>query len=387
MLSSSKLELLDRCEGAFTRRWRDSPNEWSESGTGRHAADEDAINAGDVPDEYTERWPGLIWRSEVRYVYDVSSDTSRFVGTGSTRDYGDLRPFEVPGTVDVEGRGDGMLVVVDRKGFEVQTPADRHPQVRFLALAAARVEPADRIIVAIRPEIGPMDLAEVDPVFDLDVIAHDVKQRVIRAATVRSDARSGKPVAFNTGRWCRWCPAFDDCPRQAELRALVTRPDDDPELAMLTTVVDETDAPAVYELYRRIGILHKRIGQSLHAMAASRPIPIGGGKFYGRREKLGNERLDGDVTYTVVRDLHGQAVADQAVERSASKAQLKRAFKAAGLKVAPAEAAVLAEVRARGGASRKPTYEFEEFTAELQLVSGEQPEDNPPAPEVASSPF
>lgn len=368
-LSSSKLELLDHCEGAFTLPWSDIPNEHSDAGNERHAADESAINAGDVPEEYTERWPGLTWRAEVAYAYDVSSDTARYLGTGINRAYGELRPFEIPGTIDAEGRSPELLVVADRKGFETQPPVARHPQVRFLGLAAARAQPAPRVVVAIRPELGPMDVAELDPVFDLDVIAHEVRQRVIRAATVRSAARNGDPVAFRTGRWCRWCPAFKPCPKQRELRVMVDRPEDDPELALATAIADDTDAPAVYELYKRIGILHKRIGQSLHAIAASRPIPIGNGRFFGRREKRGNEKLDGDITYQVIRDLHGQEVADAAVIRTATKTRIEATLKADR----GAAKAVIAEVRKRDGITSKSTSSFEEFDGALTLVPGGEP--------------
>lgn len=379
MLSSSKLELLDRCEGAFSLPWRDSPNEHSDAGNERHAADEDAINAGDVPEIYTERWPGLTWRAEVRYVYDVSTDTARFVGIGSGREYGDLRPFEIPGTVDVEGRGSGMLVVLDRKGYEEQTPAERHPQVRFLALAAARVQSAERIFVAIRPEIGPMDVAEVDPVFDLDLIAHDVKQRVIRAAAVRTEARAGRVVAFNIGRWCRWCPAFDACPKQSELKALVIRDDDDPDFA-IQTFVDDESAAEVHALWKRIGILHKRLGEQLYRHAATRPIQLGNGKVFGKHQTLGNERLDGDVVYQVVKTAYGQEVADLAVERKATKKQLEAALKGKR----GAIKAVLDTVRAEGGATRVSGTAIEEYEPGPQLVTDEPKQ----LPEVTGdSPF
>jgi hypothetical protein len=364
MLSSSKLELLDQCEGAFTLPWRDEPNVHSEAGNERHATDETRINVGDIPEEYESRWPGLTWRAEVSYMYDVSSDTSRFLGCGIKRAYGEQLPFEVPGTIDVEGRGPGILVVLDRKGFEAQSPAERHPQVRFLALAAARVEPADRVVVAIRPEIGPMDVSEIDPVFDLDVIAHEIRQRVIRAAGVRKRARAGEAISFNTGRHCRWCPAFAACPKQAELRALVQLDDEHPELALSTLVDDETAAD-VYELYKRIGILHKRIGQQLYAHAAVRPIPIGNGKMFGKHEKLGNERLSGDVVYQVVKAHHGQAIADAAVTREATKTKLEATLKGKR----GAAKAVLAEVRELGGATRKAGETIGEYEAGPRLVT------------------
>ena len=364
MISSSKLELVDQCPGAFTLPWRDEPNAWSAAGAERHAGDEQAINAGEPPEVYAERWPGLTWRAEVAYAYDISSGTSRFLGCGLNRGYGELAPFEVPGTIDAEGRGPGVLVVVDRKGFEEQTPAERHPQVRFLALAAARAQPADRIIVAIRPEIGPLDVAEVDPVFDLDVIAYDVRQRVLSTAKLRSDARSGAEIPFRTGRWCRWCPAFQSCPKQAELRALVVRDEEDPDLA-LSTFVDDESAAEVYQLWKRIGILHKRISQQLYAHAAARPIQLGNGKMFGRIEKLGNERLIGDVVYATVREMFGAELADAAVERHATKMRLETALK--GKRGALRK--VLETVRERGGAERKHGYEITEYQPGPKLVS------------------
>lgn len=364
MITSSRLELAERCPGHLTRQHRDEPNEWSDAGTERHAADEQAINAGEVPEEYMERWPGLAWRSEVRYVYDVSDGTSEFCGVGSTRNYGTPGPFKVGGTIDVEGRGDGLLIVVDRKGFEEQTPAERHPQVRFLALAAARHAPAERIIVAIRPEVGPMDVAEIDPMFDLDAIAYDTRQLLIRSAAVRADARAGKPVQFNTGRWCRWCPAFADCPKQDDLKALVKLDDEDPELA-LQLVMDDDSAPDVYALYKRIGILHKRIGQSVHAYASQRPIPLGGGRFYGKQSKQGNEKLDGETVWCAVFELHDRDTADRAVVRSATKKRLDKALK--GKRGAAKR--VLELVRERGGATRTAGTEMTEYTAGPRLVA------------------
>lgn len=381
MISSSRLSLAADCPGAFTLPWRDSPNAYSDAGNERHEGDEIAINSGDVPEEYTSRWPGLTWRAESAYAYDISSGTSRHLGYGINRAYGELSPFEVPGTIDAEGRGDGLLVVVDRKGFEAQEPAVRHRQVRFLALAAARHQPAERIVVAIRPELGPMDVADLDPGFDLDVVAHEVRQLVLDTARLRSEARAGvRMPEFKIGRHCRWCPGFDACPKQAELRALVVRQDDDPELA-IQTFVDDESATAVYELWRRVGILHKRIGEQIHRHAAVHPIRLSNGKMYGRVDKQGNEKLDGDVVYGVVKSHFGQEVADAAVARQATKKRLESTLKGKR----GAVAAVLTEVRALGGATRSAGYEFTEYEPGPRLVADSTDTDEPK--EVAVRPF
>lgn len=370
MISSSKLELVDRCPGAFTLPWTEEQTEHSEAGNARHAEDEDAINAGNVPAVYDERWPGLSWRAEVSYAYDVATGTARELGVGIKRAYGDLGPFEVPGTIDAEGRGDGLLVVVDRKGFEEQTPAEQHPQVRFLALAAARAKPADRIEVAIRPEVGPVDVAVVDPVFDLDVIAYDVKRRVLDTAALLGKARAGQEVPFHTGRWCRWCPAFHACPKQNELRALVVQDDDHPDLAT-QVFVDDQSAADVYALWKRIGILHKRIGQQLYAHAANHPIQLANGKVFGRRDKLGDREYDGAKVHEVISHTEGlgRDVADRVVIMSSTQARFDQVIKplVPRGRLAAVKRAVFGEVERLGGMTRKTTSIVEEFDPQKAL--------------------
>ena len=373
LLSASKLELAKRCIGAFTLPWRNERNAWSDAGTERHAEDEAAINAGDTPAVLAERWPDLTWRAEVAFAYDVATGEARELGQGIGRDYKqfNLTPFEIVGTADAIGLSPSQLVVHDKKSFDDVTRASDNPQLAFLALAAGKVYLPTRIEVAISHELRDLDVAEIDPVFDLDVIAHSVKQLMLAVVQARSDARDGKPVAFNAGRQCRWCNAFDSCPKQAELLALVKR--DDEALASGETVMPmltDENAPDVYALWKSIGILHKRIGQSLYAKAADRPIPIGGGKMFGRVTKQGNEKLDGDVAYSVVRDRYGQEVADAAVQRVATKTKIKEALNAVAGRggLAAAERSVLDEVRKRGGARRDEKESIEEFVPQLAAV-------------------
>lgn len=363
-LSASKLELAQRCEGNLTLPHVDEQTQWSEDGNARHAEDEAAITAGDIPDAYRERWPDLTWRAEVSYAYDASDDTARFLGVGIKRAYGAMGPFEIPGTIDAEGRAPGVLVVVDKKSFEAVTPAASNPQVRFLALAAARVEPAAKVHVAINHELTGMDVAELDADLDLDVIASGIRRQLIDAADVRDRARRGLPVAFSTGRWCRWCGGFASCPKQAELKALAKLPLDEPELA-LKTYVDEESAPDVYELYRRVGILHKRIGQQIHAYVMQRPIPLGNGRMYGMRNKLGNTKIEGKIAHAVLKANYGVEIADAAVTMQATKTAMAAALKGkrGALKT------MLSEIDDHGGLKRGTKVVFEEYETGPQLVT------------------
>lgn len=344
MITASRIELVSRCEGHLTRRHADSPNEWSKGGNERHAEDESAIGSGVIPEVYLRRWPGLSWRAEVSYAYDAASDTGRFLGVGINRNYGEMRPFEIAGTIDAEGRAPGVLVIVDKKSFEAVTPAARNPQVRFLALAASRADPASRVEVAISHMISGMDTAEIDDL-ELDIIAQSVRDLLVRAANPR-------PI-FNTGRWCRWCPAFDDCPEQRTLLAAATGD------AALFSELNEETAASIYELHSRIKILSKRLGERLYAYASDRPIKLGGGKVFGPHAVLSNEKLNGDIVYEVAKSLYGQTFADLATSRNASKASIKRAV--AELGIPKAEKQMMDEVRKKDGVvSRVSTIKIEE---------------------------
>jgi hypothetical protein len=366
VITFSKLELVDRCPGSITLPWIDEPNEYSDAGNARHEADEADIQAGIIPEVYDQAFPGLNWRSEVSYAYDTSDGTARELGVGIKRAYGDLRPFEIAGTLDVEGRRPGVLVVIDRKSYEAVTPPAQNLQVRSCALAAARARPADRVVVGINHELTGLQTAELDPVFDLDVIAHDVRALLVRSAATRAAARAGQPVEFRTGRWCRWCPAFHSCPEQAKLKTI----DPNDANTALSLVIDDESAPRVYQLYQRIGILQKRLAQAIHAYAASTPIPLGGGRFFGRHETRGNEKLNGDAVWEAVKELYPGAE-DDTVVRSATKKRLEEALK--GRRGAVGK--VLELVRERGGATRSGGSKIEEYEAKPRLVAAESDEE------------
>lgn len=393
-LTASRYELAMRCIGSTVLPHTDVPNEHAAAGTERHAEDEAAIAAGDIPDAYEQRWPGYQWRAEVALGLDIATGEAREVGVGISRAYPPPRtPFERFGTVDAEGWDPESrhLVIVDKKGFEQATAASRNPQLRFLARAASTVRRAARVTVAIAGELRAMDVADLDA-FDMDTIPHELRQVEISVAAARSQARSGAPPALSTGRWCRWCPAFNACPEQRRLRALAQRPDDDPELALITTAIDDSDGPALHQLYRRVGILHKRIGETLYAMAARRPIPIGGGKMFGRHVVKGDREYDGAAVHAVVAahpDL-GRDVADKVVEMIATQAQFERVVKPLVKrgKFAATARAVFGEVERQGKMQRKEATEIGEFVPELRLVEPEpQPQLAAPKEVASVSPF
>jgi hypothetical protein len=365
-VTASRIELARKCLGAFTLPQVNAPNEHSEAGTARHAKDEDAIGRGEIPQYLLDAWPGYDWRAEVAFAYDVATGEGRELGQGLKRGYGDLRPFEFAGTADVVGRNGDSVVVVDKKGFEEVTRAADNGQVRFLCLAATRAYRAKHTEGGIKDELRALDRAEFDA-FELDAIHQEVRATVLEVAKVRADARNGLPVPFATGRQCRWCNAFDHCPKQRELKALVVSAQADLRVEAQIPFNDDNDAAEGYEFFRRLDILHKRLKSALYARANERPIPLGNGKLWGPRVVDGNREIDGDIAYTVIREKYGQDTADKAVERHATQKAMETALKSAVPKGAGAAAmrGVMKEIEDRGGIERSTKTVFEEFDPAL----------------------
>ena len=135
----------------------------------------------------------------------------------------------------------------------------------------------------------------------------------------------------------------------------------------------DTEAADAFDLLQRIKMLTTRLSAALYARAAERPIPLSDGRVLGAIEKQGNEKLDGDLVYAVVKEQHGQSVADAAVERKATKTKLRSALSFATGKgqAASAERKVLDTVRERGGATRetKTVVEVHEATDADKLLA------------------
>lgn len=370
-LTASRIEMAKRCPGSFTVKHSSTREAFAEDGTKRHAEDEAAIGRGEVPLALTERWPLIEeWRAEVAFAYDVSTGEARELGVGIGRAYEafNLRPYEVTGTADVVGRSATQLVIVDKKGHEKATAAARNPQVRFLGMAAAVAYERAEVDIAIRQEIGPLDVATIES-FDFAVIHDDVKRTLLDVNRAIIDAQAGKPVRFETGRQCRWCDGFDDCPKQRELATTVSNGIVPLRVESMIPFERDEDATAGYELLQQIGILHKRLKASIIARAKERPIPVGDGKVYGFVTKEGDLEIDGDIAYEVIREAHGQEVADKAVAREATQTGIERALKtiAPHGKLAAMKKAVLKAIEERGGSKRPMTTKPDVYPAQPLL--------------------
>lgn len=347
-VSASAVPRLLACPGSAQLPHHDYRTRYADAGTEHHAADEEAASEGRI-DDLPSKVSALIGTGMVRVeqplAYDCASDTARELPkTNEKRAYVGLSSYEIPGTPDlVIVRDDGRsITVVDYKEHERVDPAVTNTQTLTYALALARLYRVDEVTVAIYYRTSDwLDVATHDS-FALD--AHAQRLRSLQVEVLR------KPLKLATGKQCKYCPAFLSCPQQQAF-ALDVGGEMPLRVEAAMPFNDDAEAARAFDLLERIKMLTARLSAGLHARAAERPFILSDGRVFGPREKLGNEKLDGDTVYQVIREQHGQAIADAAVERVATKKRIKDAlgFVGAKGKVAGLERAVLDEVRARGG--------------------------------------
>ena len=384
--TASKVELAWKCPGAFALPHFEEKHAGQDEGNERHVDQEAAINVGDIPEVLAERWPGYTWRAEVSYAIDVATGKGRELGAGIARAYDSpgglaaigiepLSPFEISGTSDAEGRGPaGELVIVDRKSFDPNVSrASKNAQLHTLGLAATRAFGLDECEVAIHHEARALDVAPLD-FFNLEAFQVELQGIHERVAVARSKVREGLDLALSPGPHCRWCPAFMGpdgiaCPAQKKIATLVRSGDAATKAELIIPLADDESAAEAYLFAQQLGMLLKRLNGAIYARAAERPIPLPDGRMFGPVTKQGNEQIDAEIAYRVVREKHGQEIADAAVARSASKASIERAMKLCGGKgkVAALQREVLEVIKANGGTKREPKTEIESYVPQQML--------------------
>lgn len=370
--SASAVPRILACPTSATLPQHDYRSKYAEDGQDYHAEIEAAIDVGDesaIPDDILALiGPGDETITERAFAYDVATDTGRELAGVKRRAYGDLRPFEVPGTPDLVIRGERRLVVVDHKGHEEVTEAERNEQIATYALMVARAYGYDEVEVVIRYRAEwRRPTRAVLGSLELDAHAAKLRQMFIDVAAARKDPET----YVRTGSHCRYCPAHLSCPRTKALQQQLGSGELEVVTEAAIPFANDDDAAQAWELLQRIKLLTTRISAALYARAAERPIPLPDGRMFGPVEKQGNAKLDGDVVYEVVKEKYGRDIADTAVTRSATQKRLKEALGFVGAKsVAAASKEVLAEVEKRGGLKRdaKTTVEVYEPQKLLKVV-------------------
>lgn len=323
-----------------------SPN--ADAGTERHAEMEAAIDVGDaarvLPDAVLALIEGMETTTEAAFAYDCATDTARPLGHGRAS-YRNLSPYEIPGCIDLLAHGNGRFVVVDKKGYERVGAAERNAQTLTYALMIARSANVDEVTVVIFYELGAPDIAVIDAIA-LD--AHAARLRELQLRVAKAAGRVREHLAI--GAHCRYCEAYFHCPKQHETNALAIVEPEAPLRFEASLPLDrDEDAARAFELYERVRLFQSRLHDVLAARAMQRPIPLNDGREYGPREKEGTKRLDGDIAWRVLRDLHGQGVADAATKRTATQKGIEDALRQLGGALAPAKRKVMQALDEAGG--------------------------------------
>jgi hypothetical protein len=375
--SASAIPRLFVCPTSSLLPQQDYRTKYADEGKDHHADLEAAIDVGDEdgipPDIQALIRDGDETITEMAFAYDPATDTARELGRITREQYAALvRKGELPGKPDLIIRGNGRIVVVDHKSFEEVDDAERNTQAATYALMVARAWGYDECDVSIsyratwrRPSYATLNA--------LDLAAHGDRLRQLQADIEK--AREAPGLFLNDGRHCKYCNAFDACPRQKALARQVQSGELARQAETLIPLANDDEANEALDLLERVKMFQQRLTAAVYARAKERPIPRPSGKVFGPRETRGNRSIDGDAAYEAIREKYGQAVADKAVTREATQKGIEAALKQAGVRGATkAKDAVVLALEEAGKVTRKPKTVYEEHEPERPLLAaGEAP--------------
>jgi len=310
--------------------------------------------------------------AEVSFAFNFVTGRARELGRSLDRKYieAGLDPrVEVPITVDVLGVDDDSVLVADYKtGRTKVTAARRNKQLALGAVCAADVYGKDRATVEIvhpaRDGAPPYrDRAELDG-FDLDDMRLELKTFYERREETKAWMKHGNSPSLavldvmREGNHCRYCRCYTVCPAKT---ALAVRMGTGDEIQELSVQLTPENAGQIYVRAKMAKDFLQRIFDAIYGMAEQDPIEFAPGQMLGLRDKKGNEKLSGPVVHEVVKLLHSDEIADDAVELSATKTGIQRALRGRVKPLGKSVERVLELVRKHGGATRAVSRKVVEY--------------------------
>lgn len=321
------------------------------------------------------------WLREWAIACDVETGATREIGCDIGRDYGELAPTEIAGTIDVarveDDRPGAPLTILDYKTGRTPVPT---PSWQLRVFAAAAAVDAATVAHAFIREDGSVwiERAELD-VFDLEDIRATLQALPARIAEARALVAAGTPPPVAEGDHCRYCPARRSCPAKVGLLVKVVREPLDLR-DQITVLTDENAAEAV-RVWDRARKTVADFGALVHAVARERPIDMGDGTWFGTVEKS-RESIDGAIAQKTLTEAHGEKIAALGIQADprATKKSLGEAARAlvaeakgrgekATLKDTTAE--LLAAIRAADGIETKTSTRIDYFKAPA-IEAGEE---------------
>jgi hypothetical protein len=339
-ISGSALPRVVKCPASAALPQAHTTSEAAERGTIIHRFITDVIVLGanaalkNVPKAYQSECDAidLGWldreasESEAAFVYDTATDTARYVGNDLGRNYGELKPTEIPMALDILERGAVPTVTDIKTGSRVDPVADNW-QIRAQALAVTREQDVRSVIgqIAYLQEDGSWEFDRVEwDVLDLDGFASDLATAVHHATVAAEALTIGLVPDVSAGEHCRYCPAAPACPAHTALVRVLppTLADIEPRLTSMTPA----QLGESWETLRKCESLLKRIREGLEAVARVQPLELPDGTIVREVETV-RESIDPVIASRVLGDLRVTPEEhDAAVELSVTKASLKRAL-------------------------------------------------------------
>ncbi len=322
--------------------------------------------------------------SEVAVAYNFVEDTARILTPVAPRQYEIDPACEVAQTIDVCGVGDRVVFVGDYKGPYAWLPEpSRSLQLGGAALSLARIykaRSANVEFIRLRSDGSVLPWRATLDTFALEGVAERLQSMMRMVGQVRAQFEDGD-IAPNVteGPWCGSCNARAHCPAKTQLVRAVLAGDGKTKLSLREPITRE-NVGAVYAKLKLVKSAVAIAEKAVRAFEADGPPstpdhvsdsaipagidPDGSLRYFGRFEREGNEKIDGEIALGVLREKYGDA-ALEAFEVETSKeaiSEVVRANKPDDMTLKAAKEEVLAAIRAAGGVSRAPTDKPTEFT-------------------------
>lgn len=256
-------------------------------------------------------------RAEVAYVWNVLRSEVRFVGVGLARNYGELQEGDIPGTLDNERVEPGRVVVTDHKtGFGYMVaPVAVNLQLAHNAVCSTAFHGKSAALVQIN-----RTSREKPEEAELDAIGLGAARK--RLANIWHAANAEKPAVV-AGDHCWRCECIQSCPAHVGM-ALAFTEGKWPDLLPSDGLTVEKVAQG-WEHLRTAKKVLGLVEKTYRAFASSWPVPLSNGKVLGETTSE-QDVLDGQISLQVLRGLHGDKVAEAAIELSLTKASIERAL-------------------------------------------------------------
>lgn len=404
MITGSAIARVMACPGSEALPHVYRTSEASEAGVARHTflqfVRDGLVKAlAMVPEEHHDMCKAIDLEglptdlaSEVAFAWDWETGKARELGRGLERDYSDCGPTEIAGTIDALGVSE-RLYIGDYKGPGYVSAKD-NAQLLFAAMCASKVYGIDDALLEIinirdgqnwrgRATVDLFELAEFEaklkqtckvvaaytaPIIMMKPLDKEQALKDIAASKpfqiLENENRVTRTVPVHEGEHCRYCPAYDSCPAKTLAIRNILNTDEQ------ITVSEESAADA-YRAWKQMKTIVNRLGDSLHSYAAERPFRVDEKSMFGPHTSNGKDKLDGDISYQIIRDQLGQEAADMAVSHTATKrgiAAAVRQGKESGKVTGTLKAAnddILGRIRSNGGITNKPTTKVGVYKAEL----------------------